>query len=211
MEKKYMNIIHHLEGCLEKYGDSHLGVEWPNFEDTQKRYKIMLDLMFMRENNAKQYDLLDFGCGASHLYDYILKHNLTNINYTGLDISKDFYNFSKKKFPQNEYYCLDILDENVTIRNFDYIVLNGVFTEKLDLSFDEMFEYFKKLILRVMDIANIGIAFNVMSKDVDWERDDLFHLPMNLLSEFLTKQVSRNFIIRNDYGLYEYTTYVYKP
>lgn len=49
-----------------------------------------------------------------------------------------------------------------------------------------------------------------MSKDVDWEREDLFHLSLDELSNFLTKEVSRNFIIRNDYGLYEYTTYLYK-
>ncbi len=55
-----------------------------------------------------------------------------------------------------------------------------------------------------------GVAFNVMSKDVDWEREDLFHLPLNVLSNFLTKEVTRDFIIRYDYGLYEYTTYLYK-
>ena len=30
-----------------------------------------------------------------------------------------------------------------------------------------------------------GIAFNVMTKHVDWERDDLFHLPFDQLAEWL--------------------------
>ncbi|MFT6034498.1 MAG: hypothetical protein ACI9XJ_000064 [Marivirga sp.] len=55
-----------------------------------------------------------------------------------------------------------------------------------------------------------GMAFNVMSKAVDWERWDLFHLSTDVLIDFLAKEVSRNFIIRNDYGLYEYTVYIYK-
>ena len=59
-------------------------------------------------------------------------------------------------------------------------------------------------------ITSKGVAFNVMSKAVDWEREDLFHLPADLLIDFLTKKLTRNFIIRNDYGLYEYTTYIYK-
>lgn len=54
------------------------------------------------------------------------------------------------------------------------------------------------------------MAFNVMSKNVDWEREDLFHMPLDELSAFLTSSISRNFIIRNDYGLYEYTVYVYR-
>ena len=48
------------------------------------------------------------------------------------------------------------------------------------------------------------------SLGVDWERDDLFHVPLDLLANFFSKNVSRNFIIRNDYDLYEYTVYLYR-
>ena len=78
------------------------------------------------------------------------------------------------------------------------------------MKYDEMFSYFKKMITKLYEMCNKGIAFNVMSKDVDWERDDLFHLPLSDLSVFLTKDISRDFVIRNDYGLYEYIIYVYK-
>ena len=98
----------------------------------------------------------------------------------------------------------------MTFPSFDYIIMNGVFTEKNTLSFDEMFSYFQKVILRVFPKAKIGLAFNVMSKHVDWEREDLFHLPFDVLAAFLMKNVSRKFYIRNDYGLYEYTTYVFR-
>jgi hypothetical protein len=49
-----------------------------------------------------------------------------------------------------------------------------------------------------------------MSKNVEWERDDLFHLSHDLLTDFITKELSRDYIIRADYQLYEYTTYIYK-
>ena len=49
-----------------------------------------------------------------------------------------------------------------------------------------------------------------MSKHVDWEREDLFHLSFDELGSFLKEEISRNFTIRNDYGLYEYTVYIYK-
>jgi len=55
-----------------------------------------------------------------------------------------------------------------------------------------------------------GMAFNVMSKCVDWERDDLFHLSMDDLGLFLKNNLSSEFSFRFDYGLYEYTAYVYK-
>lgn len=206
--KKYMGIVSHLESCLERYGDNHLGVDWPNLKDATTRYKIMLEVI--QQNTSCDITLLDFGCGASHLYEYVIQNKLTYINYSGLDLSEKFINLSKSKFPHNQYYYLDILDKEVDLPVFDYVVMNGVFTEKVNLSFEDMLDYFQLLICEVFKYAKVGIAFNAMSKQVDWERDDLFHLPLDVLASFLTKEISRNFIIRNDYGLYEYTTYIYK-
>ena len=89
--------------------------------------------------------------------------------------------------------------------------MNGVFTQKRNLSFGEMLEYFKDVVRHTMPKAKIGIAFNVMTKHVDWERAELFHLPFDTLAGFLRNEVSTDFAIRNDYGLYEYTTYVFRP
>lgn len=207
-DKKYLDIINHYERCLDIHGDNHLGVDWPKKEDAEIRYRVMLDVI--KKNNEDHISLLDFGCGASHLYEYIFKNNFGYISYSGLDLSKKFIDLCKKKFPQNTYYCLDIIDSYKQMPCFDYIVMNGVFTEKRNLSFDEMFSYLKKMLELSFKIAKKGLAFNVMSKAVDWERDDLFHLPTDLLIYFLTKNLSRHFIIRNDYGLYEYTVYLYK-
>ena len=207
VEKSYLSIVSHYEDCLDRYGDSHLGVDWPKADDVQKRHRVMLEVI---KSGGDRVTLLDFGCGAAHLNDYILVQGLKNIQYAGLDLSEKFVRLSQSKFPQNQFYCLDLLDENASLPEFDYIVLNGVFTEKRELSFDEMLAYFKQLIARVFAHARIGIAFNVMTKHVDWERDDLFHLPFDTLAEFLKKELTRNFVFRNDYGLYEYTTYVYR-
>ena len=93
---------------------------------------------------------------------------------------------------------------------FDFTVMNGVFTEKLNLKSDQMFTYMTKLIKIVFDNSNVGLAFNVMSTQVDWEREDLFHLSLDKLAWFIKDDLSRKFVIRNDYGLYEYTVYVFK-
>ena len=208
--KKYLEIISHYESCLERYGDTHRGVDYPRENDTEICYRVMLDVVILPGDRGLPVRLLDFGCGASHLYKYILAHRMDHISYSGLDLSGKFIALSKSKFPAIDYYCVDLLDEGTTIPDFDYIVMTGVFTEKCGLSFDEMFSYFKRLVKKVFEYAKIGIAFNVMSKHVDWERDDLFHLPFDMLGSFLTREISRNFVIRHDYRLYEYTTYVYR-
>lgn len=207
MDKKYLSIVSHYESCLEQYGDTHLGVDWPKADDVPKRHRVMLEVI---KSNQERVSLLDFGCGAAHLNEYIVERGLKNIEYAGLDLSEKFVRLAQSKFPRNSFYCMDLLDDDSALPAFDYIVLNGVFTEKLEFSFDEMLAYFKQSLARVFAHAKIGIAFNVMSKHVDWERPELFHLPFDTLAEFLKKELSRHFVFRNDYGLYEYTTYVYR-
>jgi len=203
----YTNIVAHYEACFAKHGDSHFGVDWPNQCDAETRYSVMLEVV--RENRAG-LRLLDFGCGASHLYPHLLKSRFSQVEYHGLDISPSFCEVSRKKFPANKYYCLDVLAAPERLAPFDYIVMNGVFSEKRDLTFDEMFDYCKRLLRAVFPKVRIGLAFNLMSKFVDWEREDLFHMPIDTLCPFLVSELTRNFVIRNDYGLYEYTVYVYR-
>src|SRR5262249_20083399 len=152
----------------------------------------------------------DFGCGASHFYEYLRRRPLRHVRYAGLDLSEKFVALCRAKFPENTYYCLDVLNGAAELPCFDYVVLNGVFTEKRDLPFAEMLAYFQAVLRAVFRKARVGIAFNVMSTQVDRERDDLFHLPVDTLAGFLARELSRHFVVRHDYGLYEYTAYVYQ-
>jgi SAM-dependent methyltransferase len=211
---KYKKIIEHYEECFEKFGDTPQGVDWTKDEQVEFRYNTMIELINFREKSfhiTENISILDYGCGLSHLYEYIVKNNIDYVEYTGLEISNKFFEVSRQKFPGNKYIKGDILKDESLLKNYyDYIIMNGVFTEKRDLSYQDMFVYFEKMIEKIYSYCNKGIAFNVMSKQVDWEIDTLFHVPMDDMANFLTKKISRNFVIRNDYGLYEYTVYLYK-
>jgi SAM-dependent methyltransferase len=208
MRAGYHSIIEHYEQCLAEHGDSHLGVDWPNAEDAETRYRVMLDLV--RPPYGHPVTLLDFGCGAAHLVDYLARHGRTDISYIGVDASLQFIELSQRKFPRSSFHCIDVLASDTPLPESDYIVMNGVLTEKRGLSFEEMFAYMSRLLPRVFCSARVGLAFNVMSHHVDWERDDLFHVPFDVLAAFLKANLSRHFTFRADYGLYEYTAYVYR-
>ena len=204
----YLRLVEHYEGCLARHGDTHLGVDWPHADDAARRYAVMLDVIRQGSVNPS---LLDFGCGAGHLYDYLLQAELDPIRYAGLDLSAQFVELCRAKHPDVPFYQADILAGGIEgMPRFDYVVANGVFTEKRELSFDAMLAFFEAMLPRMFALAKVGIAFNVMSSHVDWERDDLFHLPLDVLGRFLTKNVTRHFSTRSDYGLYEYTVYVYR-
>ena len=204
MTTDYRVLAEHYERCFERHGDSPQGVDWPKEEDAATRYRVMLEQV----RDSSPATILDFGCGLAHLLDYLEGGQFSHLDYAGLDVSERFVEACRKKHPEVEFLQLDVLEEGVQLPSFDYIVMNGVFTEKRELSFDAMWSFAQAMLRAVWPAAKRGLAFNVMSKQVDWERDDLFHLPLDLLSAFLCAEVTRDFVIRNDYGLYEYTVYL---
>ena len=204
----YKQIYEHYENCLDKHGDNHKGVDWPNKEDVMKRYRVMLEVI---KDKSKVVKLLDFGCGCGHLLTFIKNENIKNIEYYGLDISKKFIDLCKRKFPDNKFYCIDVLKDNISfLPSFDYVIINGVFTEKINLGYEEMFSFFSLILKKIFTKTDIGIAFNTMSPIVDFKRNDLFYLSHDELGNFLHKNLTRNYIINNNYKLWECTTFVYK-
>jgi SAM-dependent methyltransferase len=204
----YASIVAHTDRCLDEYGDNYRGVGWtksPANADT--RHRIMLEMI---QGSPERVSLLDFGCGAAHFYEYIQRHGMGDrIAYSGLDVSPKFLDLSRSKFPNLTFYEADLLSGETDLPSFDYVVMNGVFTFKGELSHERMLRYWRTLTELAFEKAEIALAFNVTSTEVDWERDDLFHLPFSDLTSFVSG-LSRRFVVRHDYGLYEYTTYVYR-
>ena len=205
MIMSYKDIVDHYENCYKQHGDSHLGVDWPDKADADTRYRIMTEGVEYCGGDS----ILDFGCGLAHYYEYLVKQD-KNYYYEGLELSKPMFNRCIQKHPLTTFYNTDIVQEQWTLPKLDCAVMNGVFTEKLTLSHDEMFEYMTNLVSLVFNNVNKGIMFNVMSKQVDYERDDLFHLSVDKLSWFIKDQLSRKFVIRHDYDLWDYTVYILK-
>lgn len=190
-------IIKHYEECLTKNGDGHKAVDWPNEKDADKRYNVMFDLFKKPESCAP---FLDFGCGVGGMYEWMTVRRY----YTGYDASEKMIAKCKEKYPEGRW--LTELDGT----KYDYIIMNGVFTMKCSLTFEQAWINMTETLKEVWKIANVGVAFNVMSKNVTHERNDLFHVSLDMLTRWICDNLSRNFIVRNDYGLFEYTTYVYK-
>ena len=69
-------IIKHYEKCLEIHGNNSKGVDWPNENDANKRYSVMLQSIAWDGRqfpDERKITLLDYGCGLGHFLD--LKHH----------------------------------------------------------------------------------------------------------------------------------------
>jgi SAM-dependent methyltransferase len=166
----------------------------------------MLDLL----RDRTPATLLDIGCGTAMLNEYRIAQGMDHVAYSGLDLSADYLAVSRAKFPDTTFYEADILDADTVLPVHDYVVMNGLFNYRGTIERDAFWEYMQKMLVRANQLCTRGFAFNVMSKYLDWERDDQFHLPFDQLAGFLDANISRHFTMRHDYALFEYTTYVYK-
>jgi SAM-dependent methyltransferase len=202
----YAALVAHYEACFAQHGDTPRGVDWPDAEGARTRYRIMTELM----REAEGGDVLDFGCGAGHFLDYLREIGRDDLRYRGLDLSPVFVELCRSKYPGVAFDCLDVLAQGAAMPEADYIVMNGVFTERRGIAYDLMFESMTRLLSIAFARARKGIAFNLMSAHVDWTRDDLFHVPYDAIARFVVGRLSRDHVIRADYGLFEYTVYAYK-
>ena len=197
------------EEDLAKYGDSYRGVGYTKSpEEAEERYRLMLDVV--REHD-RTLTLLDLGCGLGHLLD-VIQADLAyrHLRYVGLDISAAYLAAAKARHPAHDFIGLDVLQAGHRLPVFDYVVLNGVFNYRGPIAYTQMLRYWEQMVEAAYRHCRLGIAFNVMSTLVDWERDDLFHLPFDTMANFVHGHLSRHFIVRHDYRAFEYTTYVYR-
>ena len=185
------------------------------------RYGVMSDIFVLDRNEIQApYSWLDFGCGAGGFYKHLRNvFSPFEIDYSGIDINSNAVDLARITYPGQGFGVLDIhKDEDweafnnprICKENYDYVVCNGTFTVKKDLTQNQMSDFMCSSLEKLWSKTNKGIAFNCMSKILDFERDDLYHVSFDALSNWVYDNMSSKFTIRQDYGLREFTMYVYK-
>lgn len=201
------NLKLHYEECFKKFGATSEGIDWGN--DINKlfiRYDKMLEL-FVNDKSVEK-SLLDVGCGYAGFYEYI-KNNQININYSGIDIVQEMIQHAKNKNPTiKELIYDDFLDFNFN-KTYDYIICNGILTQKLETSNMDMDIYANKLIKKMYQLSNIGIAFNIMTTKVNFFSNNLYYRNPSELMAYCMSEITNKIKIDHTY-LYEYTVYLYK-
>jgi SAM-dependent methyltransferase len=209
--RPYKSLITLVEKYFSEHGDSHEGLGYPKADGFYERYRVFLDVTKLRPDGETPVKLLDVGCATGNVLDEIKASGRTGISYRGIDLSPLMIAKAREKHPEAEFVLGDPFDlTEVWEDHPDYVILGGLFQCRLQMSQAEMTDYMVRMIRLAFMHCRRGIVFNVMSKHVDWEREDLFHVPFDEMAELVQANLNRNYVFRADYGLYEYAVYVYK-
>lgn len=210
MTDDWSALVTHYERCLDRYGATPKGVDWPSVPDLEIRFATLLSLLEGTAAESRPV-VLDLGCGTGLLLDYLrATGRLDSVEYQGIDLSPAMVTAARARWPGHDISCRDVVSDPLPERSVDFVIMNGVLTEKQTLSHEAMVAIAQELVVAAFTAARVGVAFNAMSRHVDWQRPDLFHWGFDELSAFLRERVSRHYTFRSDYGLYEYCAFVWR-
>lgn len=207
----YLKLAEHYRTVLEKYGDKTRGMDWPRTADNLKRFAVMTRMFESDLAAGKKVKILDFGCGTAHYFQYLKSKGFAKrINYTGWDITSESISIAKRKYPRNSFQTIDVLKTRKALPTFDYVIINGLFTQKRGMTETQMHAFLEKILVRLQPCYRSGLTFNAMSDQVDFKRRGSFHLNLDAAAKLFTAKLTRHFEVRHDYGLYENTFYLFK-
>lgn len=110
-----------------------------------------------------QGSILDVGCGHGDLYDSLrARFGNAEFEYTGLDISKKMIDHARQKHRQSEpkWLCQDLLEFGYT---HDFVVGAGPFNVRISDDDEEQYEYLRKHLSKMYDLANRAVSVSILS------------------------------------------------
>lgn len=136
---------------LAKSDDDPILLGWRDRDSQTSRFNV-----FTEECVTDGDRVLDFGCGLSDLYKYLLDKGI-NVEYTGIDIMPDFIKKSKDRFGDE----IKILNTNILyfFEEFEWVFTSGTFS--VGFTMDSVLEHVKHF----LSISKKGVCFNLLNKD----------------------------------------------
>lgn len=188
------------------HGPNSQGVDWGvDQANARLRYAKMLEVI--TEPPLVKPSLLDVGCGYGGLLSYAVDKGL-ELDYTGIDVAENMIDWAASNAPGGTFIDGDFMTHHFN-ESFDYVVCNGILTQKLQTPGREMDEFAGDLIRRLFSFATGGVAVNVMTTKVNYFSNNLYYRnPAELLAWCLT-EVTPHIRLDHSYPLYEYTLYLY--
>lgn len=206
-------LLDYYDERLRYHGDTAAGAGWPSEADRRTRFAVLTEAL-RAEHGEPAPVLCDLGCGTGELLGWLRARGRGDVSYVGADRSELALDHARRKFPDARWVEIDVTtarESELAALECDYLVASGLFTVRHTLSDEAMWAFLEGVVRRLWPRVRRGIAFNVMSPVVDWERDDLFHASHDRMARFLHELAGRRVQMRADYGLYEYACVAFKP
>jgi SAM-dependent methyltransferase len=196
----------HYGELVKRHGDAPEGAQYADRETQERRMAVLCEIGIARDSKV-----LDFGCGTGQLLSFLQRSLGYEGEYVGYDISPEAIELARSVHPAGRFEVRNILEEPVE-ETFDYVMVSGVFNNLIS----DNRAFFEAISRRLMAQADVGYAFNMLSRFVDFYDDGLYYENPLDAFRFCKEQLSPLVTLRHDYAVrpgsipFEFTIYVHK-
>ena len=196
----------HYAKLVRRHGDAPEGAQYSDRETQERRMAVLCEI-----GVTKTSKLLDFGCGTGQLLSFLQRSLGYEGEYVGYDISPEAIELARSVHPAGRFEVRNILEQPIEER-FDYVLVSGVFNNLIS----DNRAFFEAISRRLMAQADVGYAFNMLSRFVDYFDDGLYYEDPLHAFRFCKEQLSPLVTLRHDYAVrpgsipFEFSVYVHR-
>jgi SAM-dependent methyltransferase len=173
------------------------------YHDTSEQYYLFQNLLV---GYSPEQSIMDVGCGRADMLQFINDFYGATPIYSGIDHNPLMADLAKQK------YGHDITIgafETTTMKNHDWVVLSGVFTQRrCNTEDDDLRKVFSDIDM-LYNIANHVVAFNLLSPINTKQHEGFLYIHPGLIMDMLVEKYQ--FVtLRHNYSKDVYTVLIYK-
>tara|TARA_B110000305_G_C19330354_1_gene583648 strand:+ start:497 stop:1105 length:609 start_codon:yes stop_codon:yes gene_type:complete len=176
---------------------------WGSENSQRIRFEILTKCMSPTQSTIK---ILDVGSGLGHLYGYLLEKGF-EIDYTGLEINKEFVEQSKKTYPHAKFILGDINQLEELDEVYDYAFASGIYNLGIKKETQDVFVHdFKSIIKRTKQACGVNFLSSASKNQDDIS---VYHEPSEIIN-LVEDKLSSNCEIFENYLPNDFTVIIYK-
>ena len=203
LDRLTRSVVDYYESKLAQFGPTAKGMDWNGEASQALRFSVLCGICDLDGTSVH-----DVGAGAGHLLSYFKDKGL-NVEYSGSDLSESMVKAALEGHPKAQITRRDILTAKGAER-YDVVMCSGLFHVKLRAAEKDWQVFVRSMIRKMYEMCRIGIAFNLMSDRIDYREKALYYSNPGEMLDFCRMELSPHVLLRQDYPLHEYTTYVYR-
>jgi SAM-dependent methyltransferase len=199
-------VKEYYESKLSEFGPTSKGVDWKNEESHELRHAVISNLISLEGRES----VLDFGCGFGHFLAFLRNEGFKG-EYFGVDISEKMVENASLLFDGDARAAFST--DAIAKRQADVVVASGVFNLRLGTPENDWIEYIDETVAELALSATSKLALNFLSmhSDVSKRDENLHYESIGRIADLLNRCFSRHLVVRQDYGLYEFSICAFKP
>jgi SAM-dependent methyltransferase len=196
------------ERLFARHGDSPRALSYRDRETQFERFE-RLGRLFGRESG--RFTVHEVGCGLGHFGEFLAERFPAAV-YSGSDISPQFVERCRARFPESDFRVRDPTTGPAEDR-YDFVTTSGMFNPRRETPPDAWRGFIFAMLEAMYGMAGKGIGANFLTTyhDADRTDPDLHYQDPRELTDFAVERLSRHYAIDAAGPLYEYTLVVLRP